>query len=59
MQILVVYRKSDRKLIATFEMENFIPNMNVLVIPGVAYLVSLKKDIFYTANNGEVYVKEF
>jgi len=40
-------------------MGNFITEMNALVIPGIAYLVSYKKDIFRTASNGEVYVKEF
>ncbi|MFS0657447.1 hypothetical protein AB1L07_02315 [Niallia alba] len=58
MQILVVYQKSDRKVIATFELNTIITEMNVLVIPGVSYLVSSKKDIFCTANDGQVFVKE-
>lgn len=58
MKILVVYRKSDRKLIATFELNTLITEMNVLVIPGVAYLMTSKKDIFFTAPDGQVYVKE-
>jgi hypothetical protein len=58
MQILVVFQKSDRKLIATFEINTIITEMNVLVVPGVTYLMTSKKDIFYTAPNGQVYVKE-
>ncbi|MEC1373390.1 hypothetical protein P9D39_03570 [Heyndrickxia oleronia] len=58
MQVLVIFQKSDRKVIATFEINTIITEMNVLVIPGVSYLVSSKKDIFFTASNGQVYVKE-
>ncbi|QTB21609.1 hypothetical protein J1907_17950 [Lysinibacillus sphaericus] len=58
MQSLVVYQKSDRKVIAVFEMNTFVIDMRVLVIPGVAYLVTLEKEIFYTAPDGTVYVKE-
>lgn len=57
MQILVVFQKSDRKLIATFELNTIITEMNVLVIPEVSYLVTSEKDIFYTDSNGKVYVK--
>jgi len=58
MQILVVFQKSDRKVIATFELQTIITEMNVLVIPGVSYLVTSKKDIFHTAKDGTVYVKD-
>lgn len=58
MQILVVFQKKDRKLIATFELNTIITDMNVLVIPGVTYLMTLKKDIFFTGQDGQVYVKE-
>ena len=58
MQILVVYQKSDRKVIATFELNTIITEMNVLVIPGVTYLMTTKRNIFYTAKDGQVYVKE-
>jgi hypothetical protein len=58
MQILVVFRKSDRKLIATFELQTIITDMNVLKIPEVDYLVTTKKDVFYADPNGEYYVKE-
>lgn len=59
MQILVVFRKSDRKLIAAFELNTIVAEMNVLVIPGVSYLMTIERDIFYTAKDGQVYVKEF
>lgn len=58
MQILVVFQKEDRKMIASFELNTIITDMNVLVIPGVSYLVTAKKDIFYTAKDGQVYVKD-
>lgn len=57
MQIVVVFQKSDRKVIATFELNSFVTDMKVLVIPNVSYLVSFKKDIFYTGKDGQLYVK--
>jgi hypothetical protein len=59
MQTLVVFQKSDRKLIATFEFNTIVTEMKALVIPGISYLVSSKKNIFYTAPSGEVFVKRF
>lgn len=59
MQILVVFRKLDRKLIATFEFNTIVTEMNILVIPGVSYLMTTEKNIFHTARDGQVYVKEF
>lgn len=58
MQILVVYKKDTRELIAAFELNTIIREMNILVVPGVTYLMSFKRDIFYTAPNGTVYVRE-
>jgi hypothetical protein len=58
MQILVVFLKSDRKVIATFELKTIITEMNVLKIPEVDYLVTSKRDIFYTAPNGQVFIKD-
>jgi hypothetical protein len=58
MQILVVYQKSDRKVIATFELKTIITEMNVLKIPEVDYLVTSKRDIFHNGPNGQLYVKE-
>lgn len=58
MQILVVFRKSDRKVIATFELNTIITDMNVLLIPEVSYLITSKRNIFYTTPNGEVFIRE-
>lgn len=58
MQILVVFRKSDRKLIATFELNTIVTNMNVLIIPEASYLITTNRNIFRTAQDGQVYVKE-
>lgn len=57
MQILVVYKKSSRQVVATFEFSNFVTEMNALLDSELTYLVSFKKDIFYTTPNGCVYVK--
>lgn len=57
-QYLVVYQKKDRKVIAAFGMNTFTTEMNVLVIPGVSYLVSFETDIFHTGPDGTVYLKE-
>lgn len=58
MQILVVLKKDTREVIATFELNTIVTGMNVLVIPGVSYLMTCKRDIFYTDPNGKVFVKE-
>lgn len=58
MQILVVFKKDTRELIATFELNTIVTDMNVLVVPGVSHLMTFERDIFYTAPNGKVFVKE-
>lgn len=58
MQILVVFQKTDRKVLATFELKTIITEMNVLKIPEVDYLITLKRDIFYKAPNGQLFLKE-
>lgn len=58
MQILVVFKKDTREVIATFELNTIVTDMNVLVISGVSYLMTCKRDIFYTDPNGKVFVKE-
>ena len=45
MQILVVFKKDTREVIATFELNTIVTGMNVLVIPGVSYLMTCKRDI--------------
>lgn len=56
MQTVVVFQKSNRKLLATFKLNRF-SDMEVLKIPGVEVLVTYESDIFYVKNN-EYYVKE-
>lgn len=58
MQILTVFKKDTREVLATFEINTIVTEMNVLTIPGVSYLVSFNRNIFYTAPNGTVFVKE-
>ena len=58
MQILVVFKNDTREVIATFELNTIVTDMKVLVIPGVSYLISFKRDIFYITSNGKVFVKE-
>lgn len=58
MQVLVVYEKDTRKVIATFEFNTIVTEINGLVTPGTSYLISYRRDVFYTAPNGEVFVKE-
>lgn len=58
MQILVVFKKDTREVIATFELNTIVADMNVIVIPGVSFLMTCKRDIFYTDPNGKVFVKE-
>lgn len=58
MQILVVFKRDTREVVATFEFNTFVTDMNVLVTPEVSYLVSFKKDIFHINANGKVFVKD-
>lgn len=58
MQILVVYKIDTREVIATFDIGSIITEMKVLVIPGVSYLMSFKRDIFYAKSDSKIYLKE-
>ena len=58
MQILVVFKKDTRDVISTFELNTIVTDMNVLVIPGVSYLMTCKRDKFYTDPKWKVYLKE-
>ncbi len=59
MQILVIYRKSDRQVIATFKYNSFIIEAEVLMLTGHSYLITLKKDAMYFAEDGQAYVREY
>lgn len=57
MQILVVYRKVDGLVVASFRYNSFITEADVLMLPGHSYLITSENDIMYTAEDGHVYVK--
>lgn len=58
MQTLVLYYKDDRRVVATFRFENAVVGAEVLAVPGMDYLFTFKKDIFYYDQKGNVFVKE-
>ena len=58
MQILAVFWKDTRKLIACFDIHSVVTEMDALVVPGVSYVMSFDRDIFRTEPDGSVYVKE-
>lgn len=58
MHTLVVFKEGTREFIAAFQLNTIITEMNVLKIPGVSYLITLEKYIFYTAPNGTVFIKD-
>ena len=57
MQISVVYEKEIRKMLASFEINTLITSANILLVSGITYLITTKRDIVYTAPNEIVYVK--
>lgn len=57
MQLLVVFQKADRKVIATFEWQTFITEMNVIKIPDADFILTTDKNIFHRCLKGELYVK--
>ena len=46
MQTLIVFKEDTRELIAAFQLNTIITEMNVLKIPGVSFVVTVKKDVF-------------
>jgi hypothetical protein len=57
MQILIVFRKSDRKVIAAFELNTIITEMNVIKIPGVDFILTSNRDLIFSDPNGQCWVK--
>lgn len=57
MQLLVIFYKHNRKLIAAMEVNTIITEANVLKTPDVDYLITSRKDIFYTNPDGQYYVE--
>ena len=58
MQYLVVFRKKDRKLIASFKLNTIITEMDCLIIPDMSYLITTRSDIYDIDKNGQYYIKE-
>ncbi len=57
MQTLVVYRKSDNRVIAAFRYDTLLPDANVLMLPGYAYLITTKEIDFYQDHEGKYCVR--
>lgn len=57
-QTLVVFHKENRRVIATFRLDDTVFGARALVNPGIGYLFTFKTDIFYYNEKGEVFVKE-
>lgn len=58
MQTLIVFKEDTRELLAAFHLQTIVTEMNIVKVPGVSYLMTLEKDIFYTVPNGTVFVKD-
>ncbi|WP_315074458.1 hypothetical protein [uncultured Clostridium sp.] len=58
LQTLVVFQKMDKKLIAMFKLDKIISGMNVLMMPGISFIITTEEDIFFKDKNGESYIKD-
>lgn len=58
MQTLVIFYKEDRRVVATFRLENAVVGAEALLNPSMSYLFTFKTDVFYYNDIGEVFVKE-
>lgn len=58
MQTLVVYSKSDRRVVATFKLNTFVTEMDVLMNPELSYTLSLKDIIFRRGSDDHYYLRE-
>ena len=59
MQTLVVFKKENRQVVATFRMENIVTGMKALLNPEYDYAMTSKpsKDIFREDSHGNLYLK--
>lgn len=57
MQILVIFIKETRQVVATFEFNTFVTESKILIVPGYDCLFSLDRNIFRTDSDGKTYVK--
>ena len=51
-QIAVIYEKDTKRLLATIEFKDLVTGCDILKIPGVEVVISIKVDgLFYVKNN--------
>lgn len=58
MQTLVIFYKEDKRVVATFKLENAVFGAQALLPPSMSYLFTFTADIFRYNDKGEVFVKE-
>ena len=59
LQTLVIFKKDSRQLVAAFHFDTFTTNTYALVqTPGLEYIVTLEKDIYYKDDRGVYYLKQ-
>ena len=58
MHIIITYNKSDMSVISAFETNTIITGMNVLKIPEVDYLVTIKRDALFRDEYGNLFLKK-
>lgn len=57
-QVAIVYEKETRKLIATMEFRSIVTGCNILKIPGVEVVITMKVDGLFYVKDNEWHVKE-
>lgn len=58
MHIIITYNRSDMSVVSAFETNTVITEMNVLKIPEVNYLVTIKRDALYRDKYGKLFLDE-
>jgi len=58
MHLLIIYYKKDLRVIAAFETNTILTNMNVLKLPDIGYTVTLERDCMYTHTDGTTRLRE-
>lgn len=57
-QISIIYEKETKRLLATMEFKDFITDCNILKIPGVEVVITMKVDGLFYVKNNEWHVNE-
>lgn len=57
MQILVIFIKETRQVVASFEFDTVVDKSKILLVPEYDCLFSLDEDIFIVGSDGKIYVK--